>query len=128
MKGFSCSCASLGKINEEQFKSYDLIVKGQIEKVEKGEWIRTIYVRIEQQYKGVIKSELVIIYTPSESGMCGIFPKVGETWLIFAQKDENSYSTILCTRTKNMNPEAWNYDKDEIDSDIKYLENKIKKK
>ncbi|MBL4593004.1 MAG: hypothetical protein JKX68_04215 [Flavobacteriales bacterium] len=114
-----------GKINDEQYNSYDLIVKGKIEKIENGEWTRTIYVRIEKKYKGDLDSKLVEISSSSESGMCGIFPETGETWLIYANKSENTYSTNMCTRTKTLNKEAWNYNQEEIKKDLAYLENKL---
>ncbi|MBL4752216.1 MAG: hypothetical protein JKY52_01265 [Flavobacteriales bacterium] len=128
LEGFCCSCIGFGEINEEQYNSYDLIVKGQIEKIEEGAWTRTIYVRIEKEYKGNVKSELVLITSPSQSGICGIFPKTGETWLMYANKSENTYSTDLCTRTKSLNPKAWNYNKEEIESDLVFLEKRLKQK
>ena len=128
LKGLCCSCIYQGEINDEQFNFYDLIIHGEIEKVEEYEWTRTIYVRIKVQYKGMVKTELVLISSPSQSGTCGVFPKVGENWLIFANKSDGLYSKSLCTRTKNMNPESWHYNKDEIELDLKYLESKLKDK
>jgi hypothetical protein len=53
--------------------------------------------------------------------MCGIFPEIGEQWLIFARKKGNVFYTSLCTRTKNLNPKAWDYNKVFIDDDLKFL-------
>jgi hypothetical protein len=127
-KGLCCSCINFGEINDKVYNSYDIIVKGQIEKVEEGELSRTIYIRIEKEYKGNIKSELISITSPSQSGMCGIFPKIGEVWLMYASKSESIYFTDMCTRTKNMNQNAWNYNKEEIESDLIYLEKRLKQK
>jgi hypothetical protein len=58
--------------------------------------------------------------------MCGIVPKVGEEWLMFAYADKNGFRTERCTRTKSMNPKAWDHNKNEIIDDIKFLEAKLK--
>jgi len=44
---------------------------------------------------------------------------------MFAKAEGKGYRTTLCTRTKNMNPKAWDYRKDEITDDIKFLEAKL---
>jgi hypothetical protein len=85
---------------------------------------RTIYLTVETYYKGKELKSKIEITTPSQEGMCGIVPKAGEQWLIFAYAEENCYRTALCTRTKNMNPKAWDYRKDELADDIKFLEAK----
>lgn len=128
LEGMCCSCINQGEINIEQYNSYSLIIKGQIEKIEEGEWSHSIYVRIERSYKGNFKGELVQITSPSQSGRCGIFPKVGETWLMYAKISDNGYSTNLCTRTKTVNQDAWNYNKEEIESDIAFLEKRLNQK
>jgi hypothetical protein len=128
LEGLCCSCMDPGKINDEQYNSYDLIVKGEIEKIEDGEWTRIIYIRIEKNYKGSLDSKLVEISSPSQSGMCGIFPEIGENWLIYANNSNGTYSTGLCTRTKRLNDDAWNYNKEEIESDLTYLERRLKQK
>jgi hypothetical protein len=68
----------------------------------------------------------IIISSASESGLCGIFPKVGERWLLYAYGTSNSFSTNLCTRTKSMEPKAWDFNEKEIRSDLVFLENKNK--
>jgi len=119
----NCSCIPLGPINDKQYEEYDLIAKGKIVKVSVKAWTRTIYLNVKTYYKGKKQSQIKII-TPSTEGMCGIGPHVGEDWLIFAYNENKSYRTELCTRTKNLNPKAWDYNKDEIDNDIKFLEEK----
>ncbi|ELR68889.1 hypothetical protein C900_05669 [Fulvivirga imtechensis AK7] len=127
-KGFCCSCQRPEKISNKDFNSYDLIVKGRIDKIDKGDRVNVIYVRIERRYKGVITGEAVTVSTPSQSGMCGISPQVGDTWLIFANSYKDSYITDICTRTKSLNPQAWNYRKQEVKDDLRFLERKLKNK
>ena len=126
--GSCCTCVNQGEINDEQYNSYDLIVKGQIEKIEEDGWSKTIHIRIETLYKGQHDNKLLKIQTPSQSGMCGIFPKVGENWLMFTYKNEKGFTTSLCTRTKNMNRNGWDYNRKELKSDVKFLERRLNRK
>ena len=112
-----CSCVPPGPIDEQQYNEYSLIVKGKVAKVSVSNF--------ETNYKGKDGQSTVKITSPREEGECAIFPKVGEKWLMFAYADGKGYRTNICTRTKNMNPNAWNYRKDEINDDIKFLEAKL---
>lgn len=121
-----CSCLPLGPINDEQYNEYSLIVKGKIKSVKDEKFERVILLSVSTYFKGGSNDSTVTILSPLQSGMCGIFPKEGEQWLMFAYSKDNSYNTYLCTRTKNMNPEAWNYKKEEIEGDIGFLMKKLK--
>ena len=123
---FACSCMPFKKIDEIQCNEYQLIIKGKITKIVEKNFTRIIYIKVERYFKGKINVNTLKVESPSQSGMCGIFPKIGEKWLVFAYKNGSSYSTNLCTRTKNLNPKAWDYRKEEIDEDLKFLENKSK--
>jgi hypothetical protein len=124
-KSSYCSCIPLGPIDDKQYNEYNLIVEGKVSKVVVQNFERTIYLAAKTYYKGGNSQTIVKITTPSQEGECGIFPKVGETWLMFAYTNGKNYRTELCTRTKNMNPKVWNYNKDEIADDKKFLEAKI---
>ena len=121
-----CSCLPLGPIDEKQFKEYDLIVKAKVIKIIVHNFERTIYLSVDTYYKGDNEQKTIEISTPDRESICGITPAVNEVWLIFAYLLDQNYETSLCTRTKNMNPKAWNYNKNEIDSDLKFLEAKIR--
>lgn len=121
-----CSCLSSGKINEEQYNSYNLIITGKVVKLVEKEFNRIIYIKVVKYFKGNKKTTIVKIETPVWQSACGITPKIGENWLLFAYKQGKIYTTNLCTRTKSMNDKAWNYNKSEIDDDLKFLESKIK--
>ena len=108
-----CSCAPPGPIDNQQYNKYTLIVKGKVAKVSATKFERTIYLTVEANYKGKGDESTVKIATAKQEGECGIFPKVGEKWLMFAYTDKKGYRTSLCTRTKSMNPKAWDYRKDE---------------
>ena len=120
----SCSCIPLGSIDEKQYNDYGLIIKGKIDRVLETKFGRIIYIKIDICFKGKQKLVTIKIESPNQSEMCGIFPKVGEQWLIFAYKNGNIYNTNLCTRTKNLNPKAWNFRKEEIEDDLKFLRRK----
>ena len=100
--GFSCTCESLGKIDKKQFNQYDLIATGKILSVDFGEFTQKIQVGIHSVFKGRIKKMTIVLSTSSQSGMCGIFPKTGEKWLIYSNRNGYEFSTDLCTRTQNM--------------------------
>jgi hypothetical protein len=118
---YSCTCLPLGTIDKVQYNSYNLIVKGKITNVVDKDFVRFIYIRVDTYFKGKRKARIIIIESPSQSGMCSIFPKIGEQWLIFARKKDNVFYTNLCTRTINLNPKAWNYNKEKIDADLSFL-------
>lgn len=90
---YSCTCLSLGTIDKVQYNSYNLIVKGKITNVIDKDFVRFIYIRVDTYFKGKRKAKIIIVESPSQSGMCGIFPKIGEQWLIFARK-KSMYSTL----------------------------------
>lgn len=120
-----CSCVPLGPLDEKQYKEYDLIVKAKVIKTTVHNFEKTIYLSVDTYYKGGYEQKTLEISTPDRESICGITPTVNEVWLIFAYLLENNYETSLCTRTKNMNSKAWNYNKNEIVSDLKFLEAKI---
>ena len=118
--GFPCTCESLGKIDKEQFNEYDLIATGKILSVDFGEFTQKIEVGIHSVFKGRIKKMTIVLSTSSQSGMCAIFPKVGEKWLIYANGNGLEFSTDLCTRTQNMT-RANQREKDIIKDDLIFL-------
>jgi hypothetical protein len=121
-----CSCIPLPPIDEQQYNEYNLIVKGRVAKISLNNFERTIDLIVETFYKGGQNKTKIKIMAPRQEGMCGIVPKVGEEWLMFAYTDKGRFRTELCTRTKNMNPKAWDYNKNEIINDLKFLEAKLK--
>ena len=125
--GFSCTCENLGKIDNEQFNQYDLIATGKILRVDLGEFTQKIEVGIHRVFKGKITNMTIILSTSSQSGMCGIFPKVGEKWLIYANGNNYEFSTDLCTRTQNMT-KANQREKEIIKNDLIYLKENTTRK
>ena len=121
---YCCSCVPLGVIDEKQYTEYSLIAKGKISKVVEGRFSRTIYLKVDTYYRGDQKERTIKIESPSASSMCGIFPTIGESWLIFAYTFEKTFKTHLCTRTKNMNSKAWDYRGEELKEDLEFLETK----
>jgi hypothetical protein len=124
--GICCSCLPLAGITEADYNSYQLILKGKVTQVIESNFERILEIKVAFYYKGSLKTDTVRISTPLEEGMCGINPGVGDNWLIFAYADRYYYRTNLCTRTRNMNPDSWNFDKDELQQDLEFLEDKLK--
>lgn len=122
---YSCSCIPLGTIDDKQYNQYDLIIKGKIIKLIEKKFTRITYIKVDTYFKGTQNSTTIKIKSPSQSGMCGIFPKIGEHWLIYAYKKDNAYETSLCTRTKNLNSKVSNFRKNEIEEDLNFLEQKV---
>ena len=119
-----CSCIPLVPIDDKQYNEYNLIVKGKVVNISESQFERSIYIKVDTYFKGKQKDSTVVIKSPSQSGECGIFPEVGEIWLMYAYTSEKAYRTNLCTRTKNMNPKTWNYRKEELKQDLEFLEAK----
>lgn len=55
--------------------------------------------QVSQTWKGEAEKTLVVD-TPLNSAMCGIYFEIGEKYLVYAYGDENQLSTNLCSRTK----------------------------
>lgn len=121
-----CSCIPPGSIDDKQYNEYDLIAHGKVMSVEDGKRGKVITFSVSTYFKGGGKERSVTIISPTEEGICGIFPVKGEQWLMFAFANGKSYRTNLCTRTKNMNAKASDYRKEEIAADILFLEAKLK--
>lgn len=123
---YCCSCEPLGKIDDQQYNKYDAIFTGKVISIQKKQWMKEITVEIQIRFKGTLKFSKITITTSAQEGTCGISPKMGEEWLIFAYREREGFQTNLCTRTKNMNKKAWNYNKEELQQDIEYLNQKLR--
>lgn len=123
---YSCSCESHGKMDDQQYNKYDVIFSGKAISIQKKQWMKEITFEVQTRFKGVLKLSKVTITTLAQESTCGISPKVGEEWLIFAYRESEGFQTSLCTRTKSMNKNAWDYNKDELQQDIEYLNQKLR--
>lgn len=123
-----CSCIPLPPMDDKQYNEYNLIVKGNVVKIEINDLDEKIYLKIDTCYKGENIPKTVTIISPNSAGMCGIFPKVSEQWLIFAYTDGKNFTTNLCTRTKTLNSKAWDYRKNELNDDLNFLRIKLSNK
>lgn len=121
-----CDCKHPGKINDEQYNQYNLIFKGKVIKISAFNLTKIIYLKIDTIYNGSNSRKIIKIISPLQGAMCGITPKLGEVWLIFAYLSEGNFTTNLCTRTKRMNAKAWDYNDKELIDELEFLENKRK--
>lgn len=122
--GNACSCIEPREIDEAQYNQYKLIVIGKIVSVKEERFEQIFKVQIETAYKAKDSIDIITVHTPQQEGECGIVPKKGEKWLLFAYWNGKHYSTYLCTRTKSMNPKAPFYNAETITNDIEFLERK----
>ena len=122
-----CSCAENGKITEEKYQSYDLILRGEIVKIQNGELDKALFIRIKTLYRGEHKIETIEIKTPSRPGFCGLNAGTGDEWLFFASSKNEKFSAHICTRSKNLNPDnhMYEFQKEEIQNDLIFLEAKL---
>lgn len=123
---YCCSCEPPGKIDDQQYNKYYAIFTGKIISIQKKQWAKEITFEIRIQFKGILKLSKITITTSAHESTCGISPKVGEEWLIFAYREKEGFQTNLCTRTKSMNKKAWDYNKEELQQDIEYLKQKLR--
>ena len=123
---YCCSCTPHGELDDQQYNKYDMIFKGKVLSVRKSGIIKVVVFEVETLFKGTGAIRKLTVKTMANESECGISPKAGEVWLIFAYKEKNEYQTNLCTRTKNMNKKAWNYKSKELEDDLDYLGQKVK--
>ncbi len=113
-----CSCLPVGEISEEKYDSYDLILKGRVEKARE-EGKEVIYtVRVEKLYKGEGIQKDIEIRSHQYSSMCGIGFMPGQEWLIYGYKKENYFMTDLFTRSLRMDTERH---RDRLNNDLSFL-------
>jgi hypothetical protein len=120
-----CSCLPLPPIDDKQYNECSLIARGKVVKIAFSNLGENIYLALDTCYKGDEKQRTINIISLDSEGICGIFPKVGEQWLVFAYRQGKTYTTNLCTRTKDMNPKAWNYNESVLTNDLKFLRAKL---
>ena len=123
---YCCSCVPLDKIDDNQYKKYDVIFKGKVLSVTTTGATKEVVFEVATPFKGGDKMRKLTVKTEAHESECGISPKVGEVWLVFAYKEQNGFQTNLCTRTKNMDSKTWNYRKEELQQDIEYLNQKLR--
>ena len=119
-----CSCIGPQKINNKQYKSYQIIASGTVEKIEEKEGYKIIYFKVETAYKGTSDENLIEIRTAMDGGMCGISANAGDKWLMYAYQTEYGAFTDLCTRSRNMERD---YNQKMIRKDLKFLKRKRKR-
>lgn len=117
---FSCNCFELGKMDESEYKKYNLILRGVIFKVDSNDFFNNkVYVLVKKLYKGAVTDTIEII-TPRDQVGCGIDFLIGLEYLIYTY--DNNY-TNSCTRTTEINIDS--SVKERLYNDIKFLESKM---
>ena len=107
---FACDCEPLDILNLENCGVYDVIFEGKVEKVSNcisGE--ATITFSVNNSYKGDLLSVAEVKNECSSD--CAIHFEKGETWLIYAEKNNaQEFVVHFCSRSRKMNREGENDD------------------
>ena len=94
---YSCSCAS--RSASKDFRTAKAVFVGEVIEVSKG-YPATVKFKIEKQWKGIKKLEIITSWGFEGVGSCGGFLfKEGEKFLVYAYGKELSVFTA-CSRTK----------------------------
>lgn len=103
-EAFACTCSFPQEVAEE-YKERDLVIIG---KVLSKQWVETEksgFYLVEFEPKEVFKGELVntndtvLIQTGPRGPGCGFWFEEGKTYSVYANKENDSYTTSQCTRT-----------------------------
>jgi len=129
LNSFVCPCKDkdLGEINSLQYDKYDIIFKGKVINIKKGNSSNTTTVIVEKFYKGTKIDTIVDILSTGAYGPCTINLKKDEIWLFYGYLKNEEIVTDLCTRTSSLNKNT----KDTSSSvqrakrDIIFLEKKV---
>ena len=67
-------------------------------------------IRVLKSYKGCLKhNKKILINTPSSDGLCGIFLKKGEKYLLNIQKDYGVYFCDYNVKKSELKPSDWKF-------------------
>lgn len=104
-----CKCATLPGSRfysaSEALKTSDIVFTGEIVEIvnESSSKEEKITFKIESVWKRDV-GETLTLTTYRQS--CGFFGEVGDKYLIFAYKREETFTTHMCTRTKSLDDAA----------------------
>ncbi|HQU85378.1 MAG TPA: hypothetical protein PKY59_19715 [Pyrinomonadaceae bacterium] len=122
---FACTCMHQGSFEKPTREIIDLQLKG-AGAIFSGEVVRIVsvkesknslystlkvHLKVSSAWKGV-KTENVVVSTSSASNFCGFPFKVGQKYLVYADKYKTELFTSLCKRTVSLDSAA---------KDIEYL-------
>jgi hypothetical protein len=124
---FSCSCPGLTTIDSTVYNKYSSILIGKILSVDldTSNSIKLIGVLVKKNFHGTnTKGDTLYIATPLTIGACGLTPKIGESWLLFAVIQGNRLYTNRCSRSGNMDLasyQSFDRKKEQLKKDLEFL-------
>jgi hypothetical protein len=126
--GNCCDCNRADELNDYEFNSYSLIITGKIIRIENNKGNIFLVIKVETFYKGDTLNRIIKINNPPEA-FCGLSARIGEKWLIYAYlftyKNKTYLRTDICSRSKSFSRRSLCcYLKDEMNADLKFLNNK----
>lgn len=100
-----CSCDGFKTISIEDILYHDVIFKGEIIELQisKGqyEWddrLQATFLIQKKIYPKIIQ-DTVIVYTNIGEAACGLDFKIGDTWLIFGDKESDNFYASFCSKS-----------------------------
>ncbi|CAN5376516.1 hypothetical protein BH10BAC4_BH10BAC4_19060 [soil metagenome] len=122
---FACICVNNKPLAEREFKGYNMVVKGTIVSIDTTDSEKKILVRVTDIYKGSKEQSEVLVVTAKDESMCGIQPRVDETWLIYTlEMAQYNYYTDSCTKSKSLDAKRSGAKAKELATELKFLEKK----
>ncbi|WP_274365957.1 hypothetical protein [Paenibacillus thermotolerans] len=98
---YACSCA-MPRTVEEEFAAMDAVFSGKAVRVDRpaegSSGDVTVRFEVERAWKGVDQAE-VTLKTAQYEESCGFSFESGQSYLVYANKDGESWATNYCTRT-----------------------------
>ncbi|MFT5857954.1 MAG: hypothetical protein ACI865_000038 [Flavobacteriaceae bacterium] len=100
---YACDCSVQTEMSLEYHRSA-LVIVGKVTKITKSADQRQfiVTIEVEKDFKGNTKGQKIIITTNSSGRACGYEFRVGQNYLIYANKDKRNvrnWTTSVCSRT-----------------------------
>jgi hypothetical protein len=103
----ACSCLPT-KSTAQELEQSTAVFSGKVIQIKRRKQAENIFAsvevtfRVEKAWKG-LKRKTITVYTSSNSASCGYSFRVNQTYLVYANgNDEDKLSTGICSRTKRI--------------------------
>lgn len=106
----ACSCKEPPPLDIE-YRNTDAVFYGKVVKLELDDNNRTVSASIKTAniFKGA-KEEFIRVVTSASGATCGFHFQIGGNYLIYANDSNGTFTTNMCTRTKEFSMEESQFD------------------
>jgi hypothetical protein len=102
---YACSCVAPGSPKEE-LKRSAAVFSGKVKRIRKEGYSNVVQFEVLKSWKGV-RARRMIVYTLSESSLCGYDFKTGHSYLVYSSSGKEAVLyTDICTRTSELETAA----------------------